>query len=128
MQDDEQAIRTLVFTWLEASKAGRTDEVLKLMAEDAVFLMPGRPPMRGRSAFASGQSALEDFSIEASADIQEIRVFGQWAYCWNRLSVEIRPRAGGAPVRRTGDVLSILQKQGGRWVVVRDANMLTVAG
>src|SRR5207245_8763838 len=49
MQDDEQAIRQLVATWLSASKAGDTEKVLSLMADDVVFLVPGQPPMRGRA-------------------------------------------------------------------------------
>jgi len=53
MEDDEQAIRRLVATWLAASKAGDTATVAGLMAEDVVFLTPGQPPMRGRAAFAA---------------------------------------------------------------------------
>ena len=48
MQDDERAIRDLIATWLEASKAGDTEKVLSLMADDVVFLVTGHPPMRGR--------------------------------------------------------------------------------
>ena len=44
MQDEEQAIRELVATWLRASKAGDTDKVLSLMADDVVFLVAGHPP------------------------------------------------------------------------------------
>jgi ketosteroid isomerase-like protein len=40
--------------------------------------------------------------------------------------VIVTPRSGGTPVKRAGNTLSILQKQAGRWVIVRDANMLTV--
>jgi uncharacterized protein (TIGR02246 family) len=126
VQNDEQAIRQLVATWLDASKAGDTDRVLSLMADDVVFLTPGQPPMRGKSAFAAGQSALEDFEIDATSEIQEIKVLGEWAYLWSTLSVVVTPRNGGAPVRRVGNTLSILQKRGGAWVIVRDANMLAV--
>jgi uncharacterized protein (TIGR02246 family) len=125
MHSDEQAIRDLVTTWLEASKSGDEKTVLSLMAEDVVFLQPGQPPMRGRSGFAAAQKKLADFAIDGSADVQEIKVFGDWAYCWNHLIVVITPR-GGKPVKRAGNVLSILHKQHGRWVIVRDANMLTV--
>jgi uncharacterized protein (TIGR02246 family) len=52
MERDEQAIRNLVSTWLSASKAGDTQKVLSLMADDVVFLVCGRPPMRGKPAFA----------------------------------------------------------------------------
>lgn len=127
MQSDEQAIRDLISTWLAASKAGENQKVLSLMAEDVVFLQPGQPLMRGRSGFAAAQKGLVDVEIDASADIQEIKVLGDWAYCWNYLTVVVTPRKTGAPVKRAGNVLSILQKQSGKWVIVRDANMLTLA-
>jgi uncharacterized protein (TIGR02246 family) len=122
---DEDAIRDLIATWLRASKAGDSETVLRLMAEDVVFLQPGQPPMRGRSGFAAAQKAMKDIDIDASSDIKEIRILGDWAWCWNRLTVVVTPRDGGAPVKREGDVLSVLQKQAGRWVIVRDANMLS---
>ena len=77
MQNDEQAIRQLVATWLGASKAGDTEKVLSLMADDVVFLMPGQPPMRGKAAFAAGQSGLQQFQIVSTSEIQEIKVFGE---------------------------------------------------
>ena len=125
MSPDEQAIRELIDTWLRASKAGDREVVLSLMAEDVVFLQPGQPPMRGRAGFAAAQKAMNDVDIDASSEIQEIRILGDWAYCWNRLTVVVSPRNGGAPIKRAGDVLSLLQKQSGRWVIVRDANMLS---
>lgn len=126
MQNDEQAIRRLVETWLTASQARDTETVLSLMAEDVVFLMPGQPPMRGKAAFAAGQSGLQKFHFEADSQIQEIKVFGEWAYLWTTLSIVVTPREGGVPIARKGNTLSILQKRAGRWVLVRDANMLTV--
>ena len=124
MSTDEQAIRDLVATWLSASKAGDDATVLSLMAEDVVFLLPGQPPMRGRSAFAAAQKGLADVDVDASGEIQEVKVFGDWAYCWNHLTVTMTPRNGAAPAKRAGDVLSVLRKQAGHWVIVRDANML----
>ena len=47
MPTDEDAIRQLVATWLDASRAD-TDKVLSLMTDDVVFLTPGHPPMRGK--------------------------------------------------------------------------------
>ena len=126
MHDDERAIRELVATWLRASRAGDTETVLGLMAEDVVFLVPGHPPMRGRAAFAAGQAGLRDLDIEARSEIEEIRVLGDWAYVWTTLSIVVTPTSGGAPVRRSGPTLSILRRQHGKWVIVRDANMLTV--
>jgi uncharacterized protein (TIGR02246 family) len=113
MQNDEQAIRELVETWLSASRAGDTKKVLSLMADDAVFLMTGQAPMRGKSAFAAAQVALADFDIVATSDIQEIKVIGEWAYVWTDLSIMVTPKKGGTPVKRAGNTLSILRKQAG---------------
>lgn len=126
MNEDEQAIRALVAEWVRATAEGDLSRVLSQMAEDVVFLQSGRPPMRGRSAFAEGfESALQHNRIEVSYDIREIRVEGNWAYCWNHLTVSLASLKGGSPVRRVGDTLSILNRQAdGDWVVVRDANML----
>jgi uncharacterized protein (TIGR02246 family) len=129
MNADEQAIRSLVATWLEASGRGDLERVLELMAEDVVFIGPGRPAMRGRDAFAAasrGQAA--QGRIDGRAELQEVRVFGDWAYCWNELTVTTHPVGGGMPSILRGPVLSILRRESdGRWVIFRDANMVTPA-
>jgi uncharacterized protein (TIGR02246 family) len=129
MDRDEQAIRSLVATWMKATADGDLPRVLELMADDVVFLGPGRPPMRGKDAYAAATRAMEGKTgVEGTADIQEVRVFGDWAYCWNQLTVVMRPAGGAPPSRMTGPALSILRKTAdGRWVIVRDANMIAPA-
>ncbi len=127
MQSDEQAIRQLVETWMSASKAGDTETVLSLMAEDVVFLVPGQPPMRGKATFAAAQAELAGVEIDGQSEIQEIQVLGDWAYLWTRLSVVITPRNGGEPTKRSGYTLSVLKKEAGAWVLFRDANLLAEA-
>ena len=127
MRDDKQLIRDLIATWQRATAAGDLSQLLRLMVEDVVFLLPGQPPMRGRDAFAAGfQTALQHYYIDSSSEIQEIEIAGDWAYCWNHLSVTVTPLQTGSPKRRTGYTLTILRKKpNGTWVVARDANMLT---
>ncbi len=127
MRDDKQLIRDLIAIWQRATAAGDLPQLLSLMAEDVVFLLPGQPPMRGRDAFAAGfQAALQHYRIDSSSEIQEIEIAGDWAYCWNHLSVTVTPRQTGLPQRRTGYTLTILRKKpDGSWVLARDANMLT---
>jgi len=128
MQSDEQEIRQLVATWMTATKAGDLETVLSLMAEDVVFLLPGRPPMIGKSAFAAAagaQSSQERPQFDGTSEIQEIKVLGEWAFMWAKLSV-VATLPGGAPLMaRAGHTLSILKKQNGKWVLTRDANMLS---
>lgn len=126
MSRDEQEIRQLVTTWMEASKAGDTDTVLSLMADDVVFLTAARPPMIGKAAFAAamlppaGDAAPK---VDGHSEIQEVKVLGDWAFMRTKLSVTVTP-PGGAPMTRAGYTLTVVQKQHGRWVLARDANML----
>jgi uncharacterized protein (TIGR02246 family) len=119
MQNDEQEIRQLVATWLNASKAGDTDKVLSLMAEDVVFLVCGQPPMRGKAAFVASQSGLKQFHLETTSEIQEVKVLGEWAYLWTIISIALTPKKGGEIIKRAGNTLSILQKQGKLWSSAR---------
>jgi uncharacterized protein (TIGR02246 family) len=127
MQNDEQEIRQLVATWMAATKAGDIETVLSLMAEDVVFLVPGQPPMIGRSVFAAAaqaQSSQGPVQFDGRSEIQEIKVLGEWAFMWTKLTVVVNRPDGAAPMTRAGHTLSILKKQNGKWVLARDANML----
>ena len=126
MSEDQQLIRKLIDDWMRATAAGDLAKLLNLMDEDVVFLLPGQPPMRGKDAFMGGfRAAAGRFRIESTSDIQEIEIFGSWAYCWNHLSVTVTPIDGGLPMRKTGYTLTLFRKlPQGNWVVARDANLL----
>jgi uncharacterized protein (TIGR02246 family) len=126
MQNDEQEIRELVSTWMTATKAGEIEKVLSLMSDDVVFLMPGQPVMRkaGFAAAALAQAGTDAPTFDGTSEIQEIRIFGDWAFMWTKLTVVITPPGGGIAMTRAGHTLSILKKQNGKWVLARDANML----
>ena len=128
MSPDERAIRDLVETWHRATAAGDVETVLTLMDEDVVFLLAGQPAVRGRRAFEQGlRDLLSRHRIESTSDVEAVDISGDLACCWARLTVRLTPRAGGAPTDRSGNALSILRRQpNGAWVVVRDANMLSV--
>ena len=129
MTSDEQEIRQLVQTWMAATKSGDIETVLSLIAADVVFLAPGRPPMIGKESFAvaaRGQASQGGSRFDGTSEIQEIRILGEWAFMWTRLTVVATPPAGDA-MTRAGHTLSILRKENGRWVLARDANMLAPA-
>jgi uncharacterized protein (TIGR02246 family) len=124
MSPDERAIRDLVDTWMKASRAGDTETVLSLMSDDVVFMVPGREPF-GKQTFAANSRSMDGVRLEGTADIRELKVLGDWAWLRNFLEITITP-PGGAPVRRSGFTLTILRKEpDGRWVLARDANLVT---
>ena len=126
MATDEESIRGVIDRWHAATAAGDVDGVLRLMAEDVVFLVPGRPPMTGRSGFEKGlRQLLDSHRIESTGDVREIEVSGDLAYCLNWLTVRISPLSGGEPSVRSGHSLSVFRKQpDGSWVLSLDANLL----
>jgi ketosteroid isomerase-like protein len=95
MTPDERAIRDVVETWMTATRDGDLTTVLSLMTDDVVFMVPGKAP------------------------------FGKEAYLRNYIDLTVRP-ADGPPARRVGYTLTIFRRQpDGRWLLSRDANLLT---
>ncbi len=123
MSEDERAIRDLVRTWMEASKAGDLATVLGLMTDDVVFLVPGAEPF-GKHEFAAAAAGMKGMRIEGDSEIQEIDVIGDWAWIRNRIAITATP-PGSTPVHRAGYTLTILRKEAGRWRLARDANLVT---
>ena len=124
MSPDERAIRELVDTWMKASRAGDTETVLSLMSDDVIFMVPGREPF-GKQAFAANSRSMDGVRLEGSADICELKMLGDWAYLRNFIEITITP-PDGESVRRSGFTLTILRKEpDGRWLLTRDANLVT---
>jgi uncharacterized protein (TIGR02246 family) len=125
MSEDEQAIRTVVATWIEATRRGDIQAVLDLMTEDALFLVPGQPPMdKAAFATASRSQASAKLDIDAQSEIREVRVEGTMGYIWSHLRVTVTPAVAGEKVQRAGHTLTVFRKTGGRWLLSRDANLL----
>src|SRR5262245_39287641 len=127
MNADEAEIRELVSRWMSATKTGDLATVLSLMTDDVVFLVAGQQPF-GKQQFAAamqpGAAGAAMPRIDGRSEIQEIRISGDFAYMWTRLSVEVTP-PGGMTTKRAGHTLSVLRKEGGRWRLARDANLLS---
>jgi uncharacterized protein (TIGR02246 family) len=123
MTDDERAIRDLVATWMKASESGDVQTVLSLMADDVIFMVPGREPF-GKDAFRAALETMKNARMTGTSDIREINLAGDWAHIRNYIEITITPPAGNV-MRRSGYTLSILRKQpNGKWVLWRDANLI----
>ncbi len=122
--EDTRQIRQLVDSWIAASKAHDLRALMDMMADDVVFMTPGRAPF-GKAEFAADGERTKGVAIDARADLQEIEVFGPRAYIRNHVRVEITA-PGQAPKRMSGYAMSVLRKEAdGRWRIARDANLVT---
>jgi uncharacterized protein (TIGR02246 family) len=122
MNDEREAIRALIATWMEASKKGDTATVLSLMTDDVVFMVAGREPF-GKAEFAAASAGQKDLRIEGDAEVKEVEVAGDWAWCRTFLRIAITP-PDGKTMRRSGYTLTVLRKTNGKWQLARDANLL----
>jgi uncharacterized protein (TIGR02246 family) len=125
MTEDEHAIREVIDTWMAASITKDTATVLSLMADDVVFLTPGQEPF-GKKKFAELQSSMIGTRLEGHADVREVRVCGDMGYSMCYLELAVTPDDGTPTVRRSGHTLTVFKRLANdRWVLARDANLLT---
>src|SRR5262249_2455843 len=123
MTDDERAIRDFVATWMKASETGDVGTVLSLMAEDVVFMLPGREPF-DKNAFRATSETMKSVRLTGTSDIRELKVLADWAYIRNYIEIAITP-PDGTTMRRRGYALSIIRKQSdGKWLLWRDAQFV----
>ena len=125
--DDKQVIRESVATWLTASKKGDLSTMLGLLADDVLFIVPGKEPFGKEEFAAANQAQMKDVEMDAVIDIKEIEVAGQWA--WMRSFLKITFMHEGKAAKHSGHILTVWQQNSeGRWVIKRDANFVNPQG
>ncbi|MCX7064232.1 MAG: nuclear transport factor 2 family protein [Proteobacteria bacterium] len=59
------------------------------------------------------------------SEIQEIQVSGDMAYLWSKLGVTVTAPGASQPMERAGYTLTVFRRVGGKWLLARDANLLS---
>ena len=113
MSNDELAIRNLIDTWCRATEAGDVDALAPLMADDIVFLTPGREPFGKREFLEGSRQSAGTVKVSVQADVKEVRVAGDLGYCWLKLAVTVTPPDGGPPMHHAGQTIGIYRREGG---------------
>src|SRR6476646_707941 len=126
MASDEQEIRTVHSTWIDAVNAGDLARLLTLVTEDVVFLTPGQAPV-GREGFSSNVvAALQQMRIACTSELEEVVVVGEVAYTRSRDALSVTPRADGKATQLAGHRMTLYRKQrDGRWLLSRDVHNLS---
>ena len=126
MDSDEQAIRQVHATWIEAVNAGALDRLLALMTDDVMFLTPSQPPA-GREEFPNNFSAGHQQShIRCTSNLDEVVVAGDIAHTLARDTLSVTPRSGGETLELAGHRITIYRRQpDGRWLLSRDIHTLS---
>ncbi len=129
MGPDEREIREVHSTWIDAVNAGDLVRLLTLMADDVVFVNPGRAPF-GRDVFSTNFSAAhQQVLVGCISELEEVVVIGEVAYTRSRDALSVTPRAGGEAMQLAGHRVTVYRKQpNGRWLLARDAHTLFPVG
>ena len=121
--DDAEAIRRTNNFYAEMLVAGDVDALMTLYDENAVLFPPNESPLKGKESIrASWEAYFADWdTIEARSVIDEIMVFGDWAYGHGHYRGRSRSTADERVVFEALKYSGMWRrKSDGSWVIARD--------
>ena len=128
---DEAAIRTSIEAadakFTAAINKGDTATAFGVYSDDAILMMPGEKPWRGRAELSKGFGGLMSAMTvsEMSMKTETLLVSGDMAVESGTYAMTLTPKAGKNPkaTKDEGKYLTTWKKQAdGSWKIVRDIN------
>jgi uncharacterized protein (TIGR02246 family) len=128
VKHDQSQIRSLSQAWIDATRTKDISRLLSMIVEDAVFLPPGSPPVKGRAEIASMfRTFFSQCDAEQTVTLEEVEISGDLAFCWGAETLKATRVSGGPPRFMRGHGLSILRRQpDGSWKFARGINNLAL--
>ena len=120
---DEAAIRTLV-TEVYGAKVNANEAAAyadELFADDVLWAPPDAPDRTDKAGIQEGmQNTFNRFALAVQPTVDEIRVYGEFAYAIGNVDVKLTPKAGGDIVPVKFRIFWLLNKQiNGKWLISR---------
>jgi ketosteroid isomerase-like protein len=114
---DRQAIAASTTRFQAAENAGSVDQFRSYFADDLVMMGPNMPPVIGGDSVAALMRVFHAaFAVQVEYTSQEIVVFGDWGFDRGTERYTLTPKAGGTPIRKSGNYLYVYQRQAdGSW-------------
>jgi uncharacterized protein (TIGR02246 family) len=122
LQAEEQAIREQDRKYMEAAAGKDADALTSLFAEDAAFLYPGMPLVRGRSGLRDTFMSFMQtpgFSLTFEPTRIEVSPGGEMAYELGTYRLGLDRPEGRVDDR--GKYATVWKKVGGQWKIAVDA-------
>ena len=122
LEDDLRAIEAVNQRDVQAALAGDADMMMSQWTDDFVVLPPVGPIMRGRAVIAKTMEGVENpmETVDWALNIEEVKIFGDYALQWGTYGGIVRPRAGGEKIGTGGKLMRVLQRQSnGSWKMYR---------
>ena len=109
---DRQAIAAATAQFQAAENAGSVDQFRSYFADDLVMMGPNEPPVTGADGVAALMRGFHHtYAVQVEYNSQEIVVFGDWAFDRGTERYTLTPKAGGAPIRKSGNYLYLYRRQ-----------------
>ena len=119
---DASAVRTQIEEWTDAWSTADLEKIVSVYAADSVRIPPNEAAEEGKDAIrASFLKMLDEYTVEPTIDIVDLRVSGDLAYVRSAYSVTLTPKEDGDPLRDSGSWVVVFQRQpDGAWRVISD--------
>lgn len=123
VEDEAATLMRLSREWSEVAGSGDLERTLAYWADDAVMMIPGQPPIRGKEAireFVESSAAVPGFSVKWEPLEAHVSASGDMAYLIERNQFSFTD-SSGALVTESNKVLTVWRKQDdGTWKNVID--------
>ena len=128
---EQSKIRDIEAGWVKEAAAKDLEKSAGHYADDAILMMPGAPPAKGKDAIRAGWKGLLDdpnFKLDFSADRVEMSAGGDLATTRGSYSMTVTNPKTKKPVDDKGSYMTVYKKQAdGAWKVIEDMTSSEVA-
>ena len=108
--------------YITACREDDLDGFLDLLTDDAAFLAPDIPPVRGKDALRPwlAENFFDPYRNDLEFSFDEIEIAGSWAWASGPWTQTLTPKAGGGAMHQRGKYLDIFRRQDdGSWKYAR---------
>lgn len=118
--DDRDRIRAFYDDWSARLLDGDFEGMAELYTQDAVFMPPNQPMIRGRDELLEFMRSFPPVT-RADFEVDEIDGYGDIAYVTGRYSMTLEPEDAPEPIEDEGKYIEIRRRQpDGSWLLSRD--------
>ena len=122
LKADIDAINKIYHQYATGISTGDIDLWMSIWINDGIRMEPDMPAITGKEQIRARMQSISDiYKFKMTIDVEEIKVFENWAFSRGTFNYSLTPKKEGAPYTSTGKYLTILERQAdGSWKFARD--------